>query len=436
MSSQTEILIVSIQIDNMPFIQHYIRFFLLAIISITLGCSFGEDDDCDIVQGFSENSLYNYETVEMERRWCEYIPLGETITINAKYFTGTCAVGVEQVWSFPEGTTRNTQTAETGSQYMRFTEDGDVCLYLKSSKGNTEKFCKPVKIIRDNVWAKLEAGLISARTRMQGIVVNDIFFAGFGVRNEGTGIIHLKDLFMYNEDTRQFMPITVGIDDPNMTMIASFAIGDKGYFLGTNSKLYEFDPKTFVFKDIEADFPLNVYDALLSTRWDKDDAIVSMAAGNKGYIGLGKYAIWYSFDPETRSWKSEESYDGTLYRYPMHFVYNNKCYVGDRMYDPATGKWTASKLGWYNNSFGHMLIIGDGGYFRKGNGTYKVDIETGTNTLVPNEKFSSCMPDRFFVREDFYAVSAVIGDRGYIITNQKMDHGEPYISVEAFAYKR
>lgn len=414
---------------------HPIKFFSgILLLLLAAGCSlFSKDeDDCDLAPGLSADRLFNKVTVTGDHIWCDEVPYGQTVSIGARYFASNCVTSKEEVWSFPEGTTYNTQTFESVFEQVRLTQSGQVCVYIKTNKGDTEKFCRNVIVSRANSWATIPTTIISQRVRMISMVIDGVFYAGFGVHGDALNLQYRKDWFMMNAGTSQFLQITPNISDVNFTAIAGFGIGNRGYIVGNNSKVYSFNPTSGSWAEL-GNFPENVYTAFLSDRWDRENPVVSLEANSKGYFGLGKTNRWLEYDPAVNTWTEKSAYPGTRYQYPIYFSYQGKCYVGDKIYDPTTDSWSNSPLAALNGYAGHWLPIGDHIYLREGYKTYKIAIATGAKTEITKPQ-NPCFGEEVNGKLTRYAVSGVVGTRGYVITTRPMTTAEDVGIIESYTY--
>lgn len=419
---------------NQNVMKKFNKYLLITFTLLAAGCNFGGEETCDLAPGLTEQRMFNKVPASSDHKWCDVIPYGESLTIGARYFASGCATSKEEVWTFPEGTTDDTHTPETTFRHVRIVNDGEICLYIKTEKGNTEKFCRTVSVASENLWTNVPVGIISPRTRMISMVINGVFYAGFGVEGGALNLNYRKDWFMMVEGTRQFMPLTPNISDVNFTAIAGFAIGNTGYIVGNNSKVYSFNPNTIQWTELSKPFPENIYTALLSNRWDKDDPVISMAANGKGYIGLGKTRRWIEFDPATHEWTDRAEYTGTKYQFPLHFVQDDKCYVGDKIYDPTNDTWSDSPLASYNDKLGHWLPINGELYYRDGIKTWRIDISNGAKAEQADAQLD-CFGDPPSVNIDHYGVSGVVGNRGYVVTNRIIENAETQLRMKSYVFQ-
>jgi N-acetylneuraminic acid mutarotase len=106
---------------------------------------------------------------------------------------------------------------------------------------------------------------------------------------------------------------------------------------------------------------------------------VSFAINGKGYVGLGTYSGSYlndfwEYDPATDSWTRIQDFPGTGRYLASSFIIDNKCYVGlgkagintfndFYKYDPGTGQWTRiTDFPGLNRAAASSFSIGNNGY--------------------------------------------------------------------------
>lgn len=150
-----------------------------------------------------------------------------------------------------------------------------------------------------------------------------------------------SDLYEYNPDNNQWIQKA---NPPDYYAFVSFAIGDKGYILGSGNKLYCYNPTTNTWSQ-KASFPgAGTY------------GVVGFAMNNKGYIGLGedenvnKIDFW-EYNPNTDKWTQKSNFQGSGRTGAIGFSINDKGYIvtgyGSDFntdlweYDPSTNQWNA-----------------------------------------------------------------------------------------------
>lgn len=200
-------------------------------------------------------------------------------------------------------------------------------------------------------------GLWSRSADFEGVPRNGAFV--FMIDNKayvGTGYSkdeRLKDVWMYNGDTKTWYPMA---DFPGAARSngVAFSINGKGYF-GTGydgdkalKDFWEYTPTTNSWRQV-ADMPIT------SGRYDA----VAFALNNRGYVGTGKdndskeQSDFYSYDPSANTWKKENSI-GIKRSGAFTFTINGKVYIGGGVnngsyaaelyqFNPEDGSWITKR---------------------------------------------------------------------------------------------
>ncbi|MDN4165966.1 hypothetical protein QWY31_10665 [Cytophagales bacterium LB-30] len=380
-----------------------------------------EDEPCDIAPGISQASVYNFSSVNAENRWCAQVPFKAEISVFANYFSApsNCGGGKSEVWTFPEGTVGDIDNQSTNAQKaVFFNRGGEVCMYVQSDDaGRTETFCQRFEVVKENVWVNINSPFINnARARMVSMVIEDKFYAGFGVREQVSGLVN--DWYAFDTAQWKFVARGQTINEINFTALAGFAIGSNGYILGNNSKLYKYTPQTDQFTELSTTLPFNVITEFLVTRWDRELPVVGVAVNGKGYFGLGKTNRWFEFDPITETITEKAAYPGTKFNFPLYFEHEGKAYIGDKIYNPQTDTWADSPVGWINERAGHWLVFDDFIYVRQEYETLRISLSNGQSESLAEPEIPCFIP--LNGKLPYYGVSGVIGNVGIVVTNRYM----------------
>ena len=252
-----------------------------------------------------------------------------TISGDLYYTAGECFGGSgELIWEY------SGEVYEiTGRSYEVLT-DGEMCVSLSSGGQQTDPLCKQVTVHRDHTWATHYLDFPGGKTK-QSVIMNvagDIY-SGFGMYNN-----------WYRFDTTSFrweqMAAIPNLVDFNA--FAGFSIDDKGYIVGNNSVLYEYDPMTnnWTNKGQLPDLVTTILNlGSFGNRAEYDRPVLGVSEAGKGYFGIGVLEHLYEYDPHTNKWTqlADRPERGKVGEH--QFVYKGKIYSGKYEYDIATDTW-------------------------------------------------------------------------------------------------
>ena len=230
---------------------------LLAITGMLAlqGCFNTEEDECTVttspltadnidndIQNFSFNSKVDYREVTQ-------------IMVDVGF--GTCnPASVKANWDYSgrgriEPLTSTQMLIETD-----FATSGDICVQLVSDEGSTGRACQQVIVNRDNVWGVMKDDLPEASAAQSvTYTLNGDVYSGFGGNSNGANHWYKFDTLNWEWIEKASVPnVTV------FTAFGGFALNGKGYLIGNNSKVYQYDPAADTWTGI-GDFPVNIAEA-------------------------------------------------------------------------------------------------------------------------------------------------------------------------------
>ena len=121
-----------------------------------------------------------------------------------------------------------------GNQNFELLTSGTMCVQLESGGRKTEQLCKDITVHRNHVWATHYLDFPGGKTKQTvTMTINGSMYSGFGMFNN-----------WYRLDTVAFRWQEMA-NIPNLVdfkAFAGFSINGKGYLVGNNSNLYEYDP--------------------------------------------------------------------------------------------------------------------------------------------------------------------------------------------------
>ena len=245
------------------------------------------------------------------------------------YTVGECFGGsAEYVWDY------SGEIYEmVGNKSFELLTSGTMCVELESGGRRTERLCKDITVHRKHVWARHYVDFPGGKTKQSvSMTINGDVYSGFGNFNN-----------WYRLDTVSFRWQEMA-NIPNLvdfTAFAGFAIDGKGYLVGNNSILYEYDPATNTWTN-KGQLP-QLVSTILNLggvgRENYNYPVLGVSEGGKGYFGIGNMYHLYEYTPETNEWKqlTDRPERGEIGDHS--FAYKGKIYAGKYEYDIATDTW-------------------------------------------------------------------------------------------------
>ncbi|MBX2943914.1 MAG: hypothetical protein KF860_16385 [Cyclobacteriaceae bacterium] len=315
-----------------------------------------ENDDCTLTaQPITDASLMSgYDNATGSQYWNRTaiykIPRG----VELYYSLGTCGPNDLQTnWEYT-GDFEIERSTVTGSLTAKFYTSGTLCGQFVGNGKATAKACQEIKVLSDNVWAN--GPDYPGSNSINGITlkIGNEAYSGFGNTNEWYKLDTLD--FSWKEKANISGPVSFG-------SFGGFSLNGKGYIVGNNSIVYEYDPNANTWTNI-GNFPVNVADYLQLNVIPLKEYIYTVlgtAVGDKGYFGLGNAKRLWEFDGTTKTWTEKASSpDG--HEFANHiFPYKNRIYVGDQYYDIASDQWVKHSNNFnYESGFGGGFVEIDG----------------------------------------------------------------------------
>ncbi len=249
------------------------------------------------------------------------------------YIAGECFGGNAQAhWEYTGEAEYQNPSNPINS--FEFVTGGTLCGQLHSGGGVSEKVCKEVRVLRDKIWGLDHEAFPGGKSKQQvTLTLQGDVYSGFGMFNS-----------WYKFDTVAFDWIQQAA--PNLidfNAFAGFAIGDIGYLVGNNSVLYAYDPSANSWTK-KGQLPELVSTILnlgaFARREEYAYPVLGLAAGGKGYFGIGNQNRLFEYTPETNTWKELAPKPEKGQVGDHSFAYNGKLYAGKHVYDIATDTWT------------------------------------------------------------------------------------------------
>tara|TARA_Y100001972_G_scaffold128729_1_gene191326 strand:+ start:1481 stop:2659 length:1179 start_codon:yes stop_codon:yes gene_type:complete len=249
------------------------------------------------------------------------------------YIAGECFGGNgELVWDY------SGEVYEITGRTHEVLTSGTMCVELHSGGKKSERLCKDVTVHRKHAWATHYLDFPGGKTKQSVTMnINGDIYSGFGMFNN-----------WYRLDTVDFrwdeMAVIPNLIDFNA--FAGFAINGKGYIVGNNSTLYEYDPTANSWTN-KGQLPelvstiLNLGSFAIRSQYDRP--VLGVSEGGKGYFGIGVLEHLYEYDPQTNEWKqlADRPERGSVGDHM--FAYQGKIYAGKYEYDIATDTWETGK---------------------------------------------------------------------------------------------
>lgn len=329
-------------------------FAMMSLVSFQSCFLAEEDDDCTLTGAPVTNSTLNsgYDS-NGNNHWIPTAVYKAPKGAELYYSLGSCGTDVSTDWEYTGDYDIITQE-DRGAFSALFYTSGTLCGRFIGNGKATEQACQQIKVITDNVWTTAPDFPAEPSLNTVTLKINNRVYSGFGYTN-----------VWYELDTADFSwkeraHITGLVD---FAAYAGFTLNNKGYIVGANSKVYEYN-QTADSWAVVGDFPVNVTDYLqfaVRPKGSYYNSILGVAANGKGYFGLGISTKLWEFDPATKTWTEKASY-------PVHnedtnhiFVYNSRIYVGNYYFDISTNVWIKNSIDFDSeNGFGANPVELDG----------------------------------------------------------------------------
>ncbi|MDN4164549.1 hypothetical protein QWY31_03495 [Cytophagales bacterium LB-30] len=291
------------------------------LVSILAGCDLlNQEEDCPITAEPLTDEDYTLT---------QDVVYHNTVSGDVYYIAGECFGGsAELVWDY------SGEVYEVNGRVHEVLSSGTMCVELHSGDGKTDPLCKDVTVHRKHVWATHYLDFPGGKTKQSVVMnINGTIYSGFGMFNN-----------WYRFDTLTFR-WTERTNIPNLldfNAFAGFAINGKGYLVGNNSILYEYNPSADTWTN-KGQLPTLVSSMLnlgaFGDRAQYDNPVLGISEGGKGYFGIGALEHLYEYNPATNQWtqladRPERGKVGELF-----FAYQGKIYTGKYVYDIATDTW-------------------------------------------------------------------------------------------------
>ncbi len=362
---------------------------LIATLFTLQSCSIGgEDDDCDLTAfPITNESLTTGYDVNGNSQWVQTAVYKTLKGAELYYSLGSCGPnGVGVNWEYT-GDFEILSQGDRGDLAALFYTSGTLCAQFVGNGKTTAKACQQIKVVSKNTWSLGPEFPSDPSVNTVTLNINNTIYSGFGNTN-----------VWYKLDTLDFSwQEKANIQSTAFTAFSGFSLNGKGYIVGSNSLVYEYNPSADTWTSI-GEFPVNVTEYLLLTSIEADryfHSILGTAVGGKGYFGLGDQNRIWEFDPTTKTWTEKASYPETHEDSNYIFPYKNRIYVGQHYYDIATDTWIKNNYDFnVENGFGINPVELDGVMY----GSYNTKTMTYDGTTVevyeprPHEPYEPFAP--------------------------------------------
>lgn len=314
-----------------------------------------EDEGCTLTaEPITNASLTTGYDVNGNNNWVATAVYKTSKGAELYYSLGSCGPNdIETNWEYT-GDFEIVRSTTTGGLSAKFYTSGTLCGQFTRNGTATAKACQPIKVISNNVWTTAPEYPGGNTINSITLKIGNEVYSGFGNTNEWYQLDTLD--FSWKEKASINGPVDFG-------SFGGFALNNKGYIVGNNSIVYEYDPNTNTWTNI-GNFPVNVAEYLQFSVIPPKNYIYTVlgtAVGNKGYFGLGNDKRLWEFDGGAKTWTEKApSPDG--HEFANHiFPYKNKIYVGDQYYDIANDQWMPNNYNFnYESGFGGGFVEIDG----------------------------------------------------------------------------
>ncbi len=177
-----------------------------------------------------------------------------------------------------------------------------------------------------DTWTFVMNSPMSSRAWLNSFTINSQIYFGFGLAQVQNTRVSYSDLWQFDPSALTWTQLTTPLTNNSGNMAASFAVGNKGYFVGLENygtswpytaDVWQFDPTAKTWTQMP-DFPDRVY------------GDPGLASSDKGYVfsgdSGGQTKHIYEFDPVKLRWITKQSFPG--YQISGEFA----TYVGGAIY--------------------------------------------------------------------------------------------------------
>lgn len=301
------------------------KLLILTLISISLmsGCGLLGDDDADCPITAEPVTAEDFTLTQD-------VVYHNGVSGDLYYSTGDCFGGSGTLEFDYSG-----EVFEINGRIHEVLTSGTMCVELHSGGKKTDPVCKDVTVHRDHVWSVHYLDFPGGKTKQTvTMTINGAVYSGFGMNNNWFRL----DTVSFRWEEKANIP---NLFDFNA--FAGFSINGKGYLVGNNSILYEYDPSANSWTSkgqlpelVSTILNLNAF----GVRSEYDRPVLGVSEGGKGYFGIGAMEHLYEYNPATNEWKqlADRPERGKVGQHC--FAYQGKIYVGNYSYDIATDAWT------------------------------------------------------------------------------------------------
>lgn len=294
----------------------------MSLIGFT-GCGLfdDEDADCPITSEPLEDEDYTLN---------QNVAYHNSSGGNVYYIAGDCFGGnAEYLWEYSGDIYEM-----VGNQNFELLTSGTMCVELESAGRKTEKLCKDITVHREHVWATHYLEFPGGKTKQTVTMnINGVVYSGFGMFNNW---YRLDTVSFRWEEKANIANLT------DFNAFAGFSINGKGYLVGNNSILYEYDPIADSWMS-KGQLPVLVSTILnlgaFAVRSEYAYPVLGVSADGKGYFGIGNMYYLFEYTPQTNEWKQLADRPERGKTGEHCFAYQDKIYTGKYEYDIATDTW-------------------------------------------------------------------------------------------------
>jgi hypothetical protein len=307
---------------------------------------FLEEEDCELTGApITDESLSTQYDANGNFQFVPVALYKVPKSMELYYSLGSCGPNdIDTNWEYT-GDHEVVDQNSSGRFTAKFYTSGTICGQFTGNGQATDQACQPIKVLTDNIWAPGPDFPAEASVNTVTLNINNEIYSGFGNTN-----------VWYKLDTLDFSwEEMANVSNVAFTSFAGFSLNGKGYIVGSNSLVYEYDPVANSWASV-GEFPVNVTEYLLLQGIGADRyfySILGAAVGGKGYFGLGYQNRLWEFDPTTKLWTEKANYPETQEDSNYIFPYKNRIYVGEYYYDIATDIWVQNSYDFkVENGFG------------------------------------------------------------------------------------
>jgi hypothetical protein len=370
-------------------------FVFITICSVlAASCNLIKEDPCTPTD--TPLDEHNLITGSSNMTYQENVVYRHPVSYEIFYITGDCDA-ITHHWEVPE----NSFFVGAENEAMvtlQHEHSGALCAQLSSEDSKSAKVCRNVNVLRNNVWGFTPDPFPGANTRYKiSMTVNGKAYTGLG---------DASDWFAFDTLTWKWEPKASIPNLVNFSSYGGFSLNGKGYIVGNNSKVYEYDPTTNQWTT-KNDFPVLVND-ILGLSFRDDITVAGASANGKGYFGIGYTGRFFEYDAPTDTWTEKAPYPVTDERRMHTFGLADKIYAGQYAYDPASNTWASVNFNFKLVSNPGVAVIGDKAYFVHEGKTKSYDPSNGKTEIVSPA-------DRQVFTTMFPAPAAVTGNMAFFV---------------------